>query len=258
SSVTEHLQIPQLSGSSRHKPIRQLLLHSHPHSSLNTIKIFKLCTAVKRVAVHTIWIELWTKVLVSFGNSFSYLRLYSINEGKHPATQMTGNPRSRCGTWSNSTWYVAFVMCLPAIAPMLVSLAPMYTLTYPLIPCKLLVRLEHLSDHDCTSLQDETCTIMGHTTVHQVHKWILLVGMEKLEFHLCDNPSLTLIEAQKMYFKEWLDKKNASGKDRNHPREKEKGQGVEVDIQKKQKVDHSKGLLDVQLTEDSDVEIVGN
>ncbi|KAA1089420.1 hypothetical protein PGT21_017797 [Puccinia graminis f. sp. tritici] len=98
----------------------------------------------------------------------------------------------------------------------------------------------------------------GHTTVYRVRKWILLVGKEKLELHLQDDPSLTLIAARQMYFKEWKDTKNTGGKDQNRLNQKRKAQGVELDKQQKRKLDHGQGLLDVQSTEDSDVEIVRN
>ncbi|KAA1128365.1 hypothetical protein PGTUg99_014623 [Puccinia graminis f. sp. tritici] len=87
----------------------------------------------------------------------------------------------------------------------------------------------------------------GHTTVYRVRKWIKLVGKDKLELHLQDNPSLTLIEARQMYFTEWLDTRNAGGKAKNQAKRKREGQGEEVEKPKKHKVDHT----------DSDVEILG-
>ncbi|KAI7944932.1 hypothetical protein MJO28_010627 [Puccinia striiformis f. sp. tritici] len=404
-SVSEQLQIPQPSGSSSHKPIQsaqanrtvtstltpsQLLEY---HQNLQAVELLANSRqAAKSVAVRTILIELWTKVFVSFGNLNSYRfideltvaqagsstmihaeaphwPLSSLQESQivldqfRKASSDTGDWESEIHVWNMDQFRW-------------ISLAPTCTLTYPLIPRKLLVRLERVSDDDCTGLQDailkmtaegpyeplttparcilanlpssglththtvqdkhktpesfplpspskvnsknsdiewigsslETkvgpedplmkgrstskwpdsrvllhqimrwhlssksecnlqdpwCKIFGdmydygHTTVYRVRKWILLVGTEQLELLLHDYPSMTLIEARKMYFQEWLDTKNGGGKDKNQHKRKSAGQRVEVAKPKRPKVDHGQVLFAVPSTEDLDVGIVGH
>ncbi|KNE95836.1 hypothetical protein PSTG_10896 [Puccinia striiformis f. sp. tritici PST-78] len=69
---------------------------------------------------------------------------------------------------------------------------------------------------------------------------------------------MTLIEARKMYFQEWLDTKNGGGKDKNQHKRKSAGQRVEVAKPKRPKVDHGQVLFAVPSTEDLDVGIVGH
>jgi hypothetical protein len=96
----------------------------------------------------------------------------------------------------------------------------------------------------------------GHTTVYRVRKWISMVGKEQLEVHLQDDPSLTLIAARQMYFQEWQDTKKGGGKDTNRPKRTHEAEGVEVGKPKKRKVNHDQ-TRNLNITEDSDVEIVG-
>ncbi|KNE95835.1 hypothetical protein PSTG_10895 [Puccinia striiformis f. sp. tritici PST-78] len=383
-SVSEQLQIPQPSGSSSHKPIQSAQANRTVTSTLTPSQLFKYHQnlqavellansrkAAKSVAVRTILIELWTKAGSStmIHAEAPHWPLFSLQESQivldrcRKASSDTGDWESEIHVWNMDQFRW-------------ISLAPTCTLTYPLIPRKLLVRLERVSDDDCTGLQDailkmttegpyeplttparcilanlpssgltnthtvqdkhktpesfplpspskvnsknsdiewigsslETrvgpedplmkgrstskwpdsrvllhqimrwhvssksecnlqdpwCKIFGdmydygHTTVYRVRKWISLVGTEQLELLLHDYPSMTLIEARKMYFQEWLDTKNGGGKDKNQHKRKSAGQRVEVEKPKRPKVDHGQALFPVPSTEDSDVEIVGH
>ncbi|KAI9627239.1 hypothetical protein H4Q26_017471 [Puccinia striiformis f. sp. tritici PST-130] len=362
-SVSEQLQIPQPSGSSSHKPIQSAQANRTVTSTLTPSQLFEYHQnlqavellansrkAAKSVAVRTILIELWTKAGSStmIHAEAPHWPLFSLQESQivldrcRKASSDTGDWESEIHVWNMDQFRW-------------ISLAPTCTLTYPLIPRKLLVRLERVSDNDCTGLQDAIlkmttegpyeplttparCILAnlpssGLTNTHTVqdkHKtpesfplpspskvnsknsdieWIgssletkvgpedplmkgrstnkwpdsrvllhqimrhvrlrayhglssaqmdLAGGAEQLELLLHDYPSMTLIEARKMYFQEWLDTKNGGGKDKNQHKRKSAGQRVEVEKPKRPKVDHGQALLPVPSTEDSDVEIVGH
>ncbi|KAA1078145.1 hypothetical protein PGT21_029383 [Puccinia graminis f. sp. tritici] len=407
---SEQLQIPQPSGSnpSSHKQIQsaqadrtvtstltpsQLLEY---HQNLQAVELLaKSREAAKRVAVRTIWIELWTKPGSStmINAEAPHWPLFSLQESQIVL--------DRCRKASSDDWE-SEIQVWNMEQFRWISLAPTCTSTYPLIPRKLLVRLEHVSDSNCIGLQeailkmttegpyeplttpagcilsnlpnplksdssslidpsdsldDFSSNLMssrsahvqqrtdllqkscltdtnaheytptssplpspsklytnnseiewigssleaiggpqaqlkkaksnakwpdarvllgetmrwhvtsesegnprdpwyqlfgdeydyGQTTVYRVRKWISLVGKEKLELHIRNNPSLTLIEARAMYFKEWVDTRKASSKNQNQLMRKRECPGVEVEKPKKKRVNH---------TEDSDVEVV--
>ncbi|KAI7939960.1 hypothetical protein MJO28_013612 [Puccinia striiformis f. sp. tritici] len=404
-SVSEQLQIPQPSGSSSYKPIQSAQANRTVTSTLTPSQLFEYHQnlqavellansrkAAKSVAVRTILIELWTKVFVSFGNLNSYRFIDELTVAQAGSSTMIHAEAPHWPLFSLQESQIVLDRCRKASSDTgdweseihvwnmdqfrWISLAPTCTLTYPLIPRKLLVRLERVSDDDCTGLQDailkmttegpyeplttparcilanlpssgltnthtvqdkhktpesfplpspskvnsknsdiewigsslETkvgpedplmkgrstskwpdsrvllhqimrwhvssksecnlqdpwCKIFGdmydyrHTTVYRVRKWISLVGTEQLELLLHNYPSMTLIEARKMYFQEWLDTKNGGGKDKNQHKRKSAGQRVEVEKAKRPKGDHGQALFPVPSTEDSDVEIVGH
>ncbi|KAI9620451.1 hypothetical protein H4Q26_013663 [Puccinia striiformis f. sp. tritici PST-130] len=105
--------------------------------------------AAKRGAVCTIWIELWTKPGSStmINAEAPHWPLFSLQESQivldrcRKALSGTDSWESEIQVWNTeqARW---------------ISLAPTCTSTYPLIPRKLLVRLEKVSAYDCTGLQD--------------------------------------------------------------------------------------------------------
>ncbi|KAI9618423.1 hypothetical protein KEM48_006662, partial [Puccinia striiformis f. sp. tritici PST-130] len=101
--------------------------------------------AAKSVAVRTILIELWTKH--DDPRRSTHWPRSSLQESQivldqfRKASSDTGDWESEIHVWNMDQFRW-------------ISLAPTCTLTYPLIPRKLLVRLERVSDDDCTGLQD--------------------------------------------------------------------------------------------------------
>ncbi|POW11030.1 hypothetical protein PSHT_08594 [Puccinia striiformis] len=182
-SVSEQLQIPQPSGSSSHKPIQSAQANRTVTSTLTPSQLFEYHQnlqavellansrkAAKSVAVRTILIELWTKVFVSFGNLNSYRFIDELTVAQAGSSTMIHAEAPHWPLFSLQESQIVLDRCRKASSDTgdweseihvwnmdqfrWISLAPTCTLTYPLIPRKLLVRLERVSDDDCTGLQD--------------------------------------------------------------------------------------------------------
>ncbi|KNE89551.1 hypothetical protein PSTG_16990 [Puccinia striiformis f. sp. tritici PST-78] len=162
SSVSKQLQIPQPSGSSSHKQIQSAQANWTVTSTLKPSQLFEYhqhlqavellannCKAAKSVAVRTIWIQLQTKAGSStmIHAEAPHWPLFLPQESQivharfRKASSNTGDWESEIHVWNMEQFQW-------------ISLAPTCTLTYPLIPRKLLVRLEQVSGNDCTGLQD--------------------------------------------------------------------------------------------------------
>ncbi|KAI9610346.1 hypothetical protein H4Q26_006485 [Puccinia striiformis f. sp. tritici PST-130] len=120
------------------------------HQNLQAVELLANSRkAAKSVAVRTILIELWTKAGSStmIHAEAPHWPLFSLQESQivldrcRKASSDTGDWESEIHVWNMDQFRW-------------ISLAPTCTLTYPLIPRKLLVRLERVSDDDCTGLQD--------------------------------------------------------------------------------------------------------
>ncbi|EGG09657.1 uncharacterized protein MELLADRAFT_95778 [Melampsora larici-populina 98AG31] len=91
----------------------------------------------------------------------------------------------------------------------------------------------------------------GHTTVYRVKNWINLVGVKKLDLDTRENPSLTLIAAQKKYQQEWLATKTKQNDQTVQPKQKQDREHVQQQELKRRKVE----VVD---NTRSDVQIVNN
>ncbi|KAI9624304.1 hypothetical protein H4Q26_016874, partial [Puccinia striiformis f. sp. tritici PST-130] len=120
------------------------------HQNIQAVDLVaKSREAAKRVAALTIWIELWTKAGSStlINAEAPNWPLFSLQESQIVLD------KCRAGMHGTEDWQFKIQVWNMELFRW-VSLAPTCTSKYPPIPRKLLVRLECISDIDCSGLSD--------------------------------------------------------------------------------------------------------